>query len=82
MVHPTRLVAFSALHYYIKLNVWGTYDPSHCTGRAWDATAREMNVWDFSLLMMISDNLVHGPDRDQGRYNQVRACLSEVHWGL
>jgi hypothetical protein len=30
-------------------------------------------------LVMIGFNLVHGPDKDQGRWNQIRECLTQVN---
>ena len=70
---------FSALAYHMDLNIWMWHDPPHAAQRSFDAVLREMKIWNFWLLMLITWNLEHAPHADQGRRNQLHAALSGLY---
>ena len=74
----------SAVHgcqYLFLMNVWIFPDQAHGGNCSFFDVLRAIGLWDFFLLIVITLNLEHGPDRDRGRRRKYRrpwrACLSE-----
>jgi hypothetical protein len=68
-----------ALKYFFNCNLWEWPDPSHCLCRDWDDLLRQLGLWDFLLLKLIDWNALHGDNKDESRYNQLREALSTIY---
>ena len=64
---------------YLWLHVLGFGDQSHSCARSFEAVLRELGLWDFWLLFIISLNLLHGPHQDQERRHELRASLDSLY---
>jgi hypothetical protein len=67
------------LLYKYKLCMTMFADPSHGGHRSLDVVLKQVGLFGFWILMLISWNLPHGPDKDDGRYHQIRGTMKELY---
>lgn len=68
-----------ALQNFFPLNSSLFFDFSHDGHNDLQAALRSCHLMDFILLCMVSANLMHGPNKDDARFNQVRACVKKAY---
>ena len=57
---------------------WQWTEPSHDICRDFDCLLKDLRAWNLFLLLLICWNLVFGPNKDEERYNQIRAALKHL----
>lgn len=68
---------YHALAYMKKCNVGAFWDWSHGVCRDLEAAYKLSGVWHFVLLLMLTHNIGHGPDRDEClRFHQLQEVMS------
>lgn len=73
------LSAAFALQNFFSLNCSLFFDFSHGGHKDLQAALRACHLMDFILLYMVSANLMHGPNKDDARFNQARACMKKAY---
>lgn len=71
--------AAHALQYFWSMNVECVPDPAHGSNRSVVQALRGCGVYPLILLWMIHVNLMFGPDREDGRYQQFRDHLCRMY---
>ena len=59
------MCGMAAAKYLLKLNVTDIYDWAHGVCRDWEAAITVVNRWPFTSLVMVLENLAHGPEKDE-----------------
>ena len=62
----------------MKLNLWEWSDQSHGGNRSFEGVLRDVGMYDFWLLLLISWNLPWGPDKDESRRNQISQAMEDL----
>ena len=64
-----------SLEYHFNLNITRNWDYSHGCNKDLHLALRETKLFDFILLFMVSANVLHGPDKDDQRWHEVRDAM-------
>lgn len=67
-----------ALQYHWGMNLEGVPDAAHGAQRSVIQTCRGSGVYPLLLLWVVHVNLVFGPDKEDGRYQQFRDNLAHL----
>ena len=70
---------FHALERRFRLNIDQWNDPAHGCHRDLDLSIGAVGLHGFWLLLVVSMNMPHGPQRDGTRRNQVRETMNAVY---
>ena len=63
----------------LSANVTPMFEWSHGANNDLHLVYKDLRVWDFALLCLVTFNLSHGPDRDEGvRYEQFKDMVNVV----
>ena len=68
-----------ALEYHFGLNVSKIADFAHGAHKDVQVALRECSLSDFNLVAMISSNVVHGPDKGDYRFHQMRDAMRQAY---
>jgi len=60
----------------LKLKVSPLWDPAHGAWRDTQCALRELKLFPWLLLLLITVNLPHGPDLTCMRFNQIKAAMA------
>ena len=66
--------AYFAAAYKFRINVSLFPDESHSCKNSFIECAKEINVWNLLLLLLVTWNLEFGPRQEETRRSDLRAC--------
>lgn len=73
------LCASFAMEYNFGLNFHRYCDFSHGVHKDLQVGLKSAGLWNYTLLVMIHTNLLHGPCKDDQRYHQVRDAMKAAY---
>ena len=68
-----------AMTYHFKLAVERMPDQSHINNRVVYNSLKEVGLYPLVLLLVVGWNLLHGPDKEDTRWHQVREGLGDMY---
>ena len=73
---PDGMSAIFASQFYLDLNIWPYWDWQHGAMADLKQALRDVKVWPFIVLVMLTNNLGFGPERDEClRFAQMQEAL-------
>ena len=68
-----------AAEYLFDLNWWRWLDPSHVDKSVFEGALKDANLYEFTLLQLVSFNLEYGPFQDETRRGDIAAAMQSVY---
>ena len=75
----TNVSFMHAMMYRYDLNIWPWWDTDHMVKNNWEVGLKDAHLYEFQLLLLISDNYKFGPIRNDERKWLHQATMAAVY---